>query len=253
MRSIDINSDVGESFGPYKIGNDERVFSKISSANIACGFHGGDPVVMRRSVQLAKEKGINIGVHPGLPDLAGFGRRKMDITAEEAKDYVIYQIGSLLGFCRALKTEVRHVKIHGAFSGMAAKDEKLAKAVIDGVMEVDDKLVLYCRPGTALALMADKLGLRQVDDFPVDRAVNSDNTMVDRRLPGALIEDVEKVVARTIRLVREGRLETFDGKVIELHPKTICIHGDNPNAINLLGAIHSALRKEGIEITPFTL
>ena len=253
MKSIDINSDVGESFGPYKIGDDENVFQRISSANIACGYHGGDPLVMRKSVQLAKEKGINIGAHPGLPDMAGFGRRKMDVTAEEAKNYVIYQIGSLWGFCRVLKTEVKHVKIHGAFSGMAAKDEKIAKAIVEGIREVDDKLLLYCRPGTALALMADKQGIRQVDDFPVDRAVNVDNTMVDRRLPGAVIEDVAKVVARTIRLVKEGTLETFDGKVIELHPRTICIHGDNPNAVNLLTAISTALRKEGIEIMPFTL
>ena len=252
MKTIDINSDVGESYGAYKIGNDEEVFEKISSANIACGFHGGDPMVMRQSVTLAKKLELNIGAHPGLPDLVGFGRRKMDITLDEAKHYVIYQVGALMGICKALKTEVRHVKIHGALSGsMAAKDEKMAKAVIEGIQEVDDQLILYCRSNTALAAVAEKLGLHQVNDFPVDRQMNSDNSPVNRRLPGAVIQDVDEVVKRTVRLVRDGTLDTYDGKVIELKAESICVHGDNPNVINLLTALHNAFEKEGITVKPY--
>lgn len=252
MKHIDINSDVGESFGAYKMGDDENVFGKISSANIACGFHGGDSMVMRQSVERAKKLGINVGAHPGLPDLVGFGRRKMDITLNEAKNYVIHQIGAIWAFCQAVKIELKHVKIHGALSGsMAAKDEKMAQAVIEGILEVNDKLILYCRPNTALSSVAEKLGLRQLDDFPVDRQFNSDNSPVNRRLPGAVIEDVDEVIKRTVRLIREGTLDTYDGKVLKLSPQSICVHGDNPNAINLLAALHDALKKEGIEVKPY--
>jgi UPF0271 protein len=253
MEYIDINSDVGESFGYYVMGEDEKVFRLITSANIACGLHGGDPLVMRRSVEMAKSLEINIGAHPGLPDLAGFGRRKMDITPEELKSYIIYQIGALKGFCSAVKAKLSHVKIHGILPVMAAENKTLGKAIIEGIMEIDEDLMLYCRVGTSLSAVAKELGLQQIDDFPVDRAINKDNSLVKRRLPGAVIENVEEVVKRTVRLICEGKIDTCDNNTLEFRPKTICVHGDNPNAVNLLSAIKSGLKKEGITVRALSL
>lgn len=251
MKRVDLNCDLGESFGAYKIGLDGEVIPYISSANIACGFHASDPVVMAHTVAMAKEHGCSVGAHPGFPDLMGFGRRQMQITPEEAKDYIIYQVGALAAFCRSQGIRLRHVKPHGALYNMAAIDDSLARAVCEGIYVVDPELVLLGLAGSELLKAAEDTGLRYASEVFADRAYNGDGTLVSRKLPGAVITDEALAVQRVLRMVNEQKVTSITGEDITIRPDSICVHGDNQKALQFVQKIRDALIKEKIEIKPF--
>lgn len=249
---IDINSDVGESFGAYKIGDDEEVFKHITSANIACGFHAGDPSVMRATVLLAKQYGVGVGVHPGLPDLLGFGRRKVDITLKEAADYTTYQIGALQAVAAAEGMPLSHIKFHGAFSThLITKDQKLADAVIEAVAKVDKDLILLIRPGTPLDESCKRFGIRRAAEYAVDRAKLATGESVPRREPNAVTTDPEEVADRVASILQHGKMKAIDGTEITVGPfASFCVHGDNPKALPILDAIKKRLDSIGVQVRP---
>ena len=251
MDKIDLNCDLGESFGNYKIGMDEEVIPLISSANIACGFHASDPVVMSRTVRLAKENGVSIGAHPGLPDLMGFGRRNMDIKPQEAKAYVQYQIGALSAFCKAQGVPLVHVKPHGALYNMAGRDYKLAKAICEGIFEVDSKLILLALSGSQMIKAAEDVGLRAASEVFADRAYEEDGSLVSRSKPGAVITDEAEAIKRVVRMAKEGKVTSITGKDIAIKADSVCVHGDNANALRLVRKIRSSLTDSGIRILSF--
>ncbi|MCR4630592.1 MAG: 5-oxoprolinase subunit PxpA, partial [Treponema sp.] len=205
---IDLNCDLGESFGNYKIGMDEEVIKYISSANIACGFHASDPLVMAKTVLLAKEQGVSIGAHPGYPDLVGFGRRNMNVSPEDLKAMVQYQIGALNAFCKANGVKMNHVKPHGAMYNMAAKDEKLALAIAAGIAEVDDSLILLGLSGSELLKAANQVGLKCANEVFADRAYEEDGSLVARTKAGAVITNEDEVIERVIKMIKEQKVKT---------------------------------------------
>jgi len=247
---IDLNCDMGESFGNYKIGQDEGVIKYITSSNIACGFHAGDPNVMRYTVKLAKENNVAIGAHPGLPDLQGFGRRNMDITPKELKNLIIYQIGALQAIAKAEGLSLQHVKPHGVLYHMAACDKKLGQAIIEAVLEVDKDFILVWLANSEIIDIALKLGLKVAREGFADRAYNSDSTLVKRSIPGAVISDPDLIAERVIKMINQQEVETINGKIIDLQIDTICLHGDNINALNVIKAIRKILTEEKIKIAP---
>lgn len=247
-RRVDLNCDMGEAFGVYRLGFDERIMPHISSANIACGFHAGDPVCMRRTVRLAEEAGVAIGAHPGLPDLLGFGRREMMVSPDELRDYVTYQIGALQAFTRAKK--LQHVKVHGALYNMGARNEGLARAVAEAVREVDPELILVGMAGSAWIKVGRELGLRVACEGFADRSLNPDGTLVPRSQPGAIIDDVEEVIARVLRIVTEGKVLAINGEEIDMAADTICLHSDTPGAGNLAQALRQRLEAAGVLVVP---
>lgn len=247
-RRVDLNCDMGEAFGVYRLGFDERIMPHISSANIACGFHAGDPVCMRRTVRLAEEAGVAIGAHPGLPDLLGFGRREMMVSLDELRDYVTYQIGALQAFTRAKK--LQHVKVHGALYNMGARNEGLARAVAEAVREVDPELILVGMAGSAWIKVGRELGLRVACEGFADRSLNPDGTLVPRSQPGAIIDDVEEVIARVLRIVTEGKVLAINGEEIDMAADTICLHSDTPGAGNLAQALRQRLEAAGVLVVP---
>ena len=251
LNKIDLNSDVGESFGNYKLGLDEEVIPLISSANIACGFHAGDPAVMRRTIAIAIENGVAIGAHPGFPDLIGFGRRNLNASLEEIRDYVTYQIGALQAFATAGGVTLQHVKPHGALYNMAVKDPTIWDAVAEAIAAVDTRLILFVLAGRdreKLSAIGAKHGLRIAYEFFGDRAYNSDGSLVSRNEPGALIHDDEIVAEKILKMVKEGRVVCIDGSEIEMAADTICVHGDNPAALSLVQKIRATLQASGVEI-----
>lgn len=250
MYKVDLNADLGESFGAYTIGMDQEVLKHITSANVACGFHAGDPLAMAKTVALAKAAGTAVGAHPGYPDLMGFGRRNLSVTPEEAKAYIQYQLGALLAFTKAAGIHLQHVKPHGAFYNMAAVDEKLAVAICEGIYEVDPELILLGLAGSKHITAAQKVGLRSASEVFADRGYMNDGTLVPRRLPGAMIHDRAEAIARTVRMVKEGVVESIDGQLIPIKADSICVHGDNPDAIGFTEAIRSRLIEEGVTICP---
>ena len=245
---IDFNCDMGESFGSYKLGYDEEVIKYITSANIACGFHAGDPDWMHRTVRLAEEHGVAVGAHPSFPDLKGFGRRNMTISAEEARNDVVYQIGALTAFTRDKK--LQHVKPHGAMYNMAADGGDLAKAICQAVLDVDPELVLVVLAGTSWVDIAKGMGVRVAQEVFADRALNPDGTLVPRSKPGAVIHDVEEVVGRSIKMVAEGKAEAINGQEIEVQADTLCLHGDTPEVLEMAAALRTGLEAAGVEIVP---
>jgi len=247
-RRVDLNCDMAEAFGVYRLGFDERIMPHISSANIACGFHAGDPVCMRRTVRLAEEAGVAIGAHPGLPDLLGFGRREMMVSPDELRDYVTYQIGALQAFTRAKK--LQHVKVHGALYNMGARNEGLARAVAEAVREVDPELILVGMAGSAWIKVGRELGLRVACEGFADRSLNPDGTLVPRSQPGAIIADVEEVIARVLRIVTEGKVLAINGEEIDMAADTICLHSDTPGAGNLAQALRQRLEAAGVLVVP---
>jgi UPF0271 protein len=248
---VDINCDLGESYGAFKVGNDAEIMPHITSANVACGFHAGDPLTMAQTVALAKKHGVAVGAHPGYPDLMGFGRREMQLTSEEAKSYIIYQIGALQGFAKVFGVNLQHVKPHGAMYNMALKDRELSRAIAGAVAELDHNLIVFAPPKSAMAEVAAEAGLRVAYEFFADRAYNPDGSLVSRKKLGAIIEEPEKAVKRAIRAVKEGMVEAFDGTIVELgQVHTICVHGDTPTAVKLAGALKRGLVKAGIEVKP---
>ncbi|MDT8717386.1 LamB/YcsF family protein [Clostridium sp. 19966] len=248
MYKVDLNCDLGESFGNYKIGSDEEVIPYISSANIACGFHASDPVVMDNTVGLTKKYNVSVGAHPGFLDLMGFGRRKMDISNKEAKLIVQYQIGALKAFCMAYKVKMNHVKPHGALYNMAAKDFDLALAICQGIKEVDENLILLALSGSKMIDAAKSIGLKAASEVFADRAYNEDGTLVDRKKEGAVITDEEEAIKRVVGMIKENKVKTISGKDIEIKADSICVHGDGVKALEFVKKIRQTLEKESIEI-----
>ena len=249
MYFVDLNSDLGESFGNYTIGMDEEILKFVSSANVACGWHAGDPMVMEKTVALAKEFGTAVGAHPGFPDLMGFGRRNMAVTPEEAKAYVKYQLGALQAFAKAHGVKIQHVKPHGALYNMAAVDEKLAKAMCEAVYEVDKDIIFMGLAGSKMITAAEETGLKAASEVFADRAYNDDGTLVSRKLPCAVIKDKDLAIQRVVRMVKEGKVESINGKDIDIKADSICVHGDNPKALEFVKNIRETLEKEGVTIS----
>lgn len=245
---VDLNCDVGEGFGTYRVGIDEDILPHISSVSIACGFHAGDPACMRRTVRLAEAANVSIGAHPGFPDLMGFGRREMMVSHDEARDYVIYQTGALQAFTTWKR--LQHVKPHGALYNMGVRNEGLARAVAQGVKEVDPELILVGMTGSAWITAGREAGLRVAREAFADRAVNPDGTLVPRHLPGAVINDVEEVMSRVLSIVTEGRATAIGGERVEMIADTICLHGDTPGAADLARTLRQSLEAAGVTIAP---
>lgn len=245
---IDLNSDLGESFGAYTIGNDEAVLRSITSANVACGFHGGDPSVIRQTIRLAKAAGVAVGAHPGFPDLVGFGRRAMNVTPREAEDFVLYQVAAVAGIASAEGVKLQHVKPHGELFNMAAKDRGLADAIARAVAAFDSSLILFGLPGSEILRAGEAAGLRVAAEGFADRAYEADGSLASRRKPGTVLHDPDIVVARVLQMVRDRTVVALNGSTIRLDVDTICVHGDNPSAVELTSRIRSALQQAGISI-----
>lgn len=253
IKKIDLNCDMGESFGAYQLGMDEAVIQHISSANIACAWHAGDPAVMSRTVAMAIENGVGVGAHPGYPDLLGFGRRNMDCTAEELRNYVIYQIGALQAFCSVHGASLQHVKPHGALYLTAVENENVARAVAEAIVSVDADLLYVALAGAKGKLMTrigQEVGLKVVYEAFPDRAYSPEGTLVSRRRPGAVINDPQAVSERALQMVKDGNVVAVDGTTIALEAQTLCVHGDNPKAVDLVRSIREALEADGVAVTP---
>lgn len=250
MDRIDLNCDLGESFGAYTLGLDSQVLPYISSANVACGFHASDPAVMSATVAAAKACAVAVGAHPGYPDLQGFGRREMRIPPREVKAMVQYQIGALQAFCRANGLPLQHVKPHGALYNMAGKDEDLALAICEGIAEIDPSLILLGLSGSKLLAAAEKIGLPYAREVFADRAYEEDGSLVARGKSGAMITDEDAAVARVIRMIREGVVTAVTGREIPIRADSVCVHGDSPKALAFVQKIRAALESEGIRIVP---
>lgn len=251
MPSIDLNCDLGESFGAYTIGSDEKILPYITSANIACGYHAGDPAVMRRSVALCKQYGVQVGAHPSLPDLMGFGRRKMAVSPAEAADYVAYQIGALKAFCDAAGVPLHHVKPHGALYNMAAQDRALADAICQAVRQTAPGAVLLALSGSEMVDAARAIGLLVASEVFADRGYRPDGTLVPRSQPGAMIENEDEAIARVLRMAREGRVAASDGSTVALQADSVCVHGDGPQALAFVQKLHAALPAAGVALAAF--
>jgi UPF0271 protein len=243
---IDFNCDMGEGFGAWRMGRDEEVIRFVTSANIACGFHAGDPATMRRTVALAEEHGVGIGAHPGFADLRGFGRRNLWASAAEVRDDVIYQVGALAAFTKAKR--LQHVKPHGALYNMAVGGGDLASAICDAVLEVDPRMILVLLAGSPWAEQAELRGVRIAREAFADRAVTANGTLVPREQPGAVIHDRQRVVERTIRLATEGTVQAMTGETVTMRADTICLHGDTPGAVELAAALRAGLERAGVRI-----
>ena len=246
---VDLNCDMGESFGAYRLGEDEQVLSKVSSVNVACGWHAGDPLVLERTVALAKQAGVAVGAHPGYPDLLGFGRRNLSITPDEARTYVKYQVGALSAFTKSVGVPLQHVKLHGAFYNQASVNPELAAAVCRGIAQVDDSLIVLALAGSQLLEIARAQGLRVASEVFADRAYHPDGTLVSRRLEGAVIHDPTVAVQRVKKMVTEGTVVCITGEEIPISAQSICVHGDNPQAVAFTQRIRDMLTQSNVEIT----
>ena len=247
---IDLNADLGESFGRWTLGNDAALMRGISSANVACGFHAGDPDVMRATVRLARDCGVAVGAHPGLPDLAGFGRRTMSVSASEVQNLVAYQIGALAAIASAERVTLKHVKPHGALYTMAVKDRGLADAIAAAVRIVDPNLMLFALPHTHLSAAAEDAGLRVVREGFADRAYEPDGSLTPRAAAGAVIHSAGEVVARAVRMVRDGVVRATDGRDLPMPIETLCTHGDTPGSHELVQQLRAGLEAAGLVVGP---
>ena len=248
MLSIDLNCDMGESFGAFSIGQDSALMSYVSSVNIACGFHGGDPSVMKRTVHEALAKGVAIGAHPGFPDLQGFGRRDMKISPDEIYDIVLYQIGALMGFANAAGGRLHHVKPHGALYNMAAKDILLSTAIAQAVKDIDRSLLFVGLSGSIMIREADRLGLKTVNEVFADRTYQDDGTLTPRTSPNALIHDAAEAAQNVLEMVQHKRVKSITGNHFGLQPDSVCIHGDGKNALMLAKKIVEVLNHHHVSI-----
>jgi len=248
---VDVNCDLGESYGAFKVGNDEKIMPHITSANIACGFHAGDPITMTQTIMLAKRYNVAVGAHPGYPDLLGFGRREMQLTYEEVKTYTLYQIGALLEFAKATKVNLQHVKPHGALYNKAAEDEATAKGIVDATKIIDRNLIVFAPKNSTLAKVAADAGLKVAHEFFADRNYNADGILVSRKHPQAIINDPEKVVERTVKVLKEEIVTAMTKEQVNLGKvHTICVHGDTPKAMELAKAIKKELVRIDVEVKP---
>lgn len=246
VRRIDLNSDLGESFGPWRMGDDEALMQSITSANVACGFHAGDPGVMRQTVALAREHGVAVGAHPGYQDLVGFGRREMQASPREIEDLVLYQIAALAGIAAAQGVRLQHVKAHGALYNQACRNRSLADAVARAVASIDRSLILFGLPGSELLRAGEAAGLRVAAEVFADRAYEPDGSLASRHKPGSVIHHRDTVVSRAVRMVRDNEVEAIDGSVLRLQADTICLHGDTLDASRLASEVRRGLEATGI-------
>jgi len=247
---VDLNSDLGESFGPWPMGQDAALMASISSANVACGFHAGDPGSMRATVALARAAGVAVGAHPGFPDLVGFGRRELKATPQEVEDFVLYQVAALAGIAAAQGVRLQHVKAHGALYNMACRDRAMADAIAKATAAFDRSLILFGLPNSELLRAGAAAGLKTAAEVFADRAYENDGSLASRAKPGSVIHDEAAVVARAVRMVAKGDVVTVDGSVITLQADTICLHGDTPGAAALAAKVRKGLEAAGVEIRP---
>lgn len=251
MRDMDLNADLGESWGAWTMGHDSEMFDIITSANIACGFHAGDPLVMHRTLSLAREKGVGVGAHPGYLDLWGFGRRRFaENDPDEIEKMLIYQIGAIQAMARAVGVPVTHFKAHGALANLTAVDAGIADASARAVLATDPNMLFLALPGTEQERAAERAGLRVAREAFADRAYMADGTLAPRSRPGAVLDNADAVAARMVRMVTDSRVETLDGHEISLEFDTICVHGDNPHAVAMARAVRRALTDAGINLRP---
>ena len=250
MFKIDLNADIGESFGTYRIGCDAEVLQQVTSANVACGWHAGDPVVLNRTLAKAKERGVAVGAHPGYPDLMGFGRRDMQLTPDEEYAYTLYQLGAFAAFAKRNGLEIQHLKAHGAMYNTAGKDLTMALAICRAVKDFDPNIILLGLSGSKLIEAAEEVGLRAASEIFADRAYEEDGSLVNRKKPGAMIEDEELAIRRVVRMIRESKVEAITGKDIPVKADSICVHGDGPKALAFTSRIREKLTEEGIALAP---
>jgi len=245
---VDLNCDMGESYGAWKMGADAEVMPHISSANIACGFHGGDPATIRKTVQLALDHGVAIGAHPSLPDLQGFGRRVMKISPQDMYDLVVYQAGAVEAFVRAAGGRLHHVKCHGALYNMAANDEGLSEAMARAVRDLGSEVCLYALSRSRNYEIAKKLGLHTVGEVFADRGYSDDGTLAPRDRPGGMIEDVAQAVKQALAMIEDGYVTSLSGKPLEVIADTLCLHGDQPGAAHFAKELRRAFKERNISI-----
>ncbi|ATG44557.1 LamB/YcsF family protein [Phaeobacter piscinae] len=250
-KTVDLNADMGESFGPWTMGDDAALLDVVSSANIACGFHAGDPDVMAATMARAREHGVGIGAHPGFDDLQGFGRRRMQVPQGTLANMIRYQLGAAQGMARAAGTKVRHLKLHGALSNMASVDHAMARACYEAALELDPDLIIMVLAATAMEEVVRELGCNWCGEIFADRAYNDDGTLVDRSLPGAVIHDPAIAGPRILQMVQEGAIITESGARIPTAIDTICLHGDTPTAVQLARSVRQSLSEGGIEVRAF--
>lgn len=252
MIKVDLNCDMGESYGRYNLGLDSEVAKYISSANIACGYHAGDPVTMEKTVKIMKENGVAVGAHPGFPDLLGFGRRNMAVTPDEARAYVQYQAGALMAFCMSNGLPLQHIKPHGALYNMAGKDYELSSAICKGIKLVSEDIILMGLSGSQTMKAAQDCGVKFACEVFADRAYEDDGSLVARSKPGAVIKDEDEAIERVIKMVLHHKVTSINGKEIEITPHSVCVHGDNEKALMFVQKIHKALNENGVEIAPLS-
>lgn len=251
MTAIDLNSDLGESYGAWAMGDDEAMLAIVSSANVACGFHAGDPLCIWKTVKAAAERGVSIGAHVSYPDRVGFGRRDMDVTSAELTADVIYQIGAIKGVAAAAGVNVGYVKPHGALYNRIAHDAKQGQAVIDGIKAIDPDLVMMGLAGSPILDLARASGLKVVAEAFADRAYTPSGALVSRREPGAVLHDAGLIARRMLQLAHEGTIEAIDGSTIKIDAQSICVHGDSPGAVAIAQEIRQAFEKDGITVRSF--
>jgi UPF0271 protein len=245
---IDINSDLGESFGAYTIGHDAGLMKSITSANVAAGFHAGDPSVLRETIRLAKANGVAVGAHPGFPDLVGFGRRELNVTPSEAEDLVLYQVAAVVGVAAAEGMRVQHVKPHGALFNMAVRNAELSAAIARAVAAIDRSLILFGLPGSEILNAGRAAGLRVAAEIFADRAYEPDGSLMSRRKPGSVIHDANAVVSRAVRMVKERSVTASDGSIVPLDADTICVHGDTPGSDQLAATLRAGFEAAGVTV-----
>jgi UPF0271 protein len=252
MTTIDLNSDLGESFGPWEMGNDAAMIELATSVNVACGYHAGDADVMRKTCEMAKARGVSVGAHPGYRDLQGFGRRPFpDMKASEIENLIAYQIGALQAIATAAGHKVTHVKVHGALSNVACADDATAKAIASAVKAVDPNLVFVVLANSPLVRAGEAANLPMVHEVFADRAYEDDGTLVSRKKPGAVLHDAKQIAQRVVRMVQDGAVVSVSGKVIKMRTDTVCIHGDTPGAVEIARGVRQALKDAGIAVAPF--
>lgn len=250
MMEIDLNSDLGEGFGPWRMGDDQALMDVISSANIACGYHAGDPVIMDRTVRLALERGIDVGAHVGFPDLMGFGRRQIQADPSDLAKYVLYQLGALAGIAKACGHQMTHMSFHGALGNMAASDLALAESLVRAVADFDPGLIISTSTDTAIERAADSVGLRVATTFLADRAYNADGSLVSRKLPGAVIHDTQAVLQRVAQVLNERCVTSIDGRKLPMKVRSILLHGDTPGAVELARTVRRSIESAGGSVVP---
>jgi len=250
MPAIDLNADLGESFGNYSLGQDPTLIPLLNSAHLACGFHASDPRVMDATVVLCKQAGVQIGAHPGFPDRVGFGRRVMDITGREAETDIVYQVGALEAFCKRNGAALHHVKPHGALYNHAARNQEVAKGIAAGIASLRPDLLVVCQSGSQMEKAALEAGLKVACEGFIDRAYNADGTLASRRLEGTLLHDTERATEQALRMVIEGKVVAIDCSVVELRVDTLCVHGDNPDAVDFVRTLRGKLQAAGVELKP---